>query len=119
MGDTAVTLLPAAQCRRCELVVYPRSATSCPRCGSEPLAAVDVPSDGAVWSYTVQRFAPKSPPYRQPGPDFVPFVFAYVQTADGGRIAGIVEGVEPEDMRIGLPVRLASCTDVPRFTPAK
>lgn len=118
MADTAVTLLPAAQCPGCELVVYPRSATSCPRCGSAPLHVVDVPGDGVVWSHTVQRFAPKSPPYRQPGETFEPFVVAYVQTMDGGRIAGIVEGVAPDEMRIGLPVRLVSCTDVPRFTPS-
>jgi uncharacterized protein len=86
----------------------------CPRCSASPLPAVLVPGDGTVWSYTVQRFAPKSPPYRACS-EFKPFVVAYVQTADGIRIEGIVEGIEPHAVRVGLPVRLTSCEDVPRF----
>jgi uncharacterized OB-fold protein len=110
--------LAAARCPHCGLVVYPQNVTSCPRCTTEPLDRVNVPGDGVVWSYTVQRFAPKSPPYRPTGEQFEPFVVAYVQTSDGGRIAGVVEGIDPPDVRIGMPVRLISCHDVPRYLPA-
>jgi uncharacterized OB-fold protein len=109
--------LPAAQCPQCGLIGYPASMTTCPRCTASPLAPVTVNGDGTIWSYTVQRFAPKSPPYVPSGTDFEPFVVAYVQTRDGIRIEGIVAGIALDQVRIGTPVRLSSITDVPRFVP--
>jgi uncharacterized OB-fold protein len=78
---------------------------------------VSASGDGTVWTYTVQRFAPKSPPYRPCGGGFEPFIVAYVETDDGVRIEGIVEDIDPAQMRIGLPVRLVSVSDVPRYAP--
>jgi uncharacterized OB-fold protein len=78
---------------------------------------VTVNGDGTIWSYTVQRFAPKAPPYVPSGTEFEPFVVAYVQTPDGIRIEGIVEGIALDEVRIGAQVRLISTTDVPRFVP--
>jgi uncharacterized OB-fold protein len=119
MGEAVGVDLAATRCPQCELVVYPQTVTTCPRCATAPLEHIAVPGDGVVWSYTVQRFAPKSPPYRPTIEVFEPFAVAYVQTADGGRIAGVVEGTEPDEVRIGMPVRLVSCDDVPRYVPAR
>ena len=67
----------------------------------EPLP---LPRQGTIWSYTVQRFRPKSPPYA--GPEaFEPFALAYV---DLGNV--IVESrltnIAFDAIRIGLPVEL-------------
>ena len=62
----------------------------------------------------MQRFAPKSPPYEIPADGFQPFVVAYVETADGIRVAGIVDGADPDQVRIGQLVQLTSTADVPR-----
>lgn len=69
--------------------------------GWEPEA---LPATGTLWSCTVQRFRPKSPPYA--GPDaFEPYAVGYV---DLGPL--IVEsrltGADPEAFRIGMPMRL-------------
>jgi uncharacterized protein len=109
--------LTAVQCSQCELVVYPDSVTICPRCTASPLHPVAASGDGFVWSYTVQRFEPKSPPYRPGGGGFEPFIVAYVETADGIRIEGIISDVATDAVHIGMPVRLVSCDDVPRFVP--
>jgi uncharacterized OB-fold protein len=95
--------LTAVQCSQCELVVYPDSVTICPRCTASPLHPVAASGDGFVWSYTVQRFEP--------------FIVAYVETADGIRIEGIISDVATDAVHIGMPVRLVSCDDVPRFVP--
>ena len=109
--------LPAVQCPQCGLIGYPASTTTCPRWTASPLTPVTVSGDGTIWSYTVQRFAPKAPPYFPSGTTFEPFVVAYIQTPDGIRIEGIVEDIAPDEIRIGAPVRLMSTTDVPRFVP--
>jgi uncharacterized OB-fold protein len=109
--------LAALKCPQCALIGYPATMTTCPRCAASTLDPVTVTGDGTVWSYTVQRFAPKSPPYQPTGAGFEPFVVAYIETADGIRIEGIVESTPIDEIRIGLPVRLVSSTDVPRFAP--
>lgn len=63
-----------------------------------------LPQTGTLWSCTVQRFRPKSPPYA--GPEaFEPYAVGYI---DLGPL--IVEarltGAAPEDFRIGMPMRL-------------
>ncbi|MDQ0242102.1 Zn-ribbon domain-containing OB-fold protein [Arthrobacter bambusae] len=117
MNPTDRAVLPALQCPACALVIYPRTVVGCPRCSSKDLKAYGAAADGHIWTYTVQRFPPKSPPYAPDG-EFKPFVVAYVQTEDGIRVEGIVSGVDPDDVHIGMGVRLASCNDVPRYVPA-
>lgn len=107
--------LAAVRCMSCGLVAYPASAGPCLRCTASALEPVTATGDGTIWSYTVQRFAPKSPPYEIPADGFQPFVVAYVETADGIRIEGIVDGADPDQVRIGQLVHLTSTADVPRY----
>ena len=55
-----------------QIVAFP-VAVGCQRCGSCEVIPVDLSRDGVVWAHTVQRFAPKSPPYVPPAEGFVPF----------------------------------------------
>ena len=58
---------------------------------------------GALWSYTVQRFRPKSPPYA--GPEvFEPFAVGYVELPGEVIVETRIVGVPFEDLRIGLPM---------------
>ncbi|MET0546970.1 MAG: OB-fold domain-containing protein [Caulobacterales bacterium] len=60
---------------------------------------------GRIWSYTVQQFRPKSPPYD--GPDvFEPFILAYVELENEVIIETRIVGARIEDITIGAPVRL-------------
>lgn len=62
--------------------------------------------EGTVWSWTVQRFRPKSPPYA--GPDaFAPWVVAYVELPGQVIVQARLVNVAFEDLRVGLPVRFA------------
>jgi uncharacterized OB-fold protein len=66
---------------------------------------VALPREGQLWSWTVQRFRPKSPPYA--GLDaFEPYAVGYVQL-DGALIveARLVD-VSFAELRIGLPMQL-------------
>ena len=60
---------------------------------------------GTVWSYTIQRFRPKSPPYA--GPEaFRPFPVAYVELPGEVIVEARLDGVAPDDVQIGMPVEL-------------
>jgi len=60
---------------------------------------------GTVWSFTIQRYRPKSPPYC--GPDaFRPWTVAYVELPGETIVEARLTGVKPEDVRIGMEVEL-------------
>lgn len=66
-----------------------------------------LPSRGTLWSYTVQRIAPKSPPYRGTTP-FAPFAVGYVELPDALIVESRLVDVEFERLRIGMPMELTS-----------
>ena len=78
-------------------IVFP-----CPE--SSNFEAVPLSSDGALWSYTVQRFRPKTPPYA--GPEaFAPWIVAYVELPGQVIVEARLTDVAFEDVKIGMPVR--------------
>lgn len=64
-----------------------------------------LPQAGRLWSYTVQRFAPKSPPYAGAQP-FEPFAVGYVELPGTVIVESRLTGVAFEDLRVGMPVEL-------------
>ncbi len=78
-------------------IVFP-----CPE-GSQ-FEAVPLASEGTLWSYTVQRFRPKSPPYA--GPEaFAPWIVAYVELPGQVIVEARLVDVEFDAVTIGMPVR--------------
>jgi len=75
-------------------------------------------AEGVLWTWTVQRFAPKSPPYQAPPEGFRPFAVGYVELPDGVRVEAVIEVDDLASVRIGMPLRLVSSGGVPRFVPA-
>jgi uncharacterized OB-fold protein len=73
---------------------------------------------GVLWTWTVQRFAPKSPPYQPPPEGFRPFAVGYVELPDGVRVEAVIEVDDLASVRIGMPLRLVPSGGVPRFVPA-
>lgn len=65
--------------------------------------------EGTVWSYTIQRYRPKTPPYA--GPEaFKPWPVAYVELPGEAIVEARLVNVDFDDIRIGMPVEL---TQVP------
>ena len=94
-------------------IVFP-----CPADGRyEP---VPLPRKGRIWSWTVQRFPPKSPPYAGPEP-FEPFALGYVELDGAVIVEARFHGIAFDKLRTGLPVELAIVplkdgTDIFAFT---
>ncbi len=64
-----------------------------------------LPREGSLWSWTVQRFRPKSPPYA--GADaFEDYAVGYVALGDAIIVEGRLTGAEFGDLRIGMAMRV-------------
>ncbi len=61
--------------------------------------------EGTIWSWTVQRFPPKPPPYAGPEP-FEPFALAYVELPGEVIVESRLTGFDFDGLACGLPVRL-------------
>jgi uncharacterized OB-fold protein len=113
--------LMGGRCPVCTTHTFP-TQPACPRCGSAT-EAIALPATGRVWSWTVQRIAPK-PPYRGRDP-FEPFAVGYVDVGPV-LVESRLAGKPVDEWQIGDQVRLAtqdpgSDGDAPsyRFVPAE
>jgi uncharacterized protein len=112
-GTTSAASLCGSQCPECGVVVYPEGA-GCPRCGRDMVARA-LSAQGVLWTWTVQRFAPKSPPYQAPPEGFRPFAVGYVELPEGVRVQAVLDVDDLASVRIGMPLRLVCGGGVPRF----
>ena len=82
-GTLEDPVLLGGRCGACGVVTFP-AQTSCPRCAAEQVAVTPLPRRGTLWTWTVQRFPPKSPPYGRAVTDetFEPFALGYVDLGD-------------------------------------
>lgn len=72
---------------------------------AERYEPVPLSRTGTVWSYTIQRYRPKSPPYA--GPEaFRPWPVAYVEIAGEVIVETRLTDVPFDEIRIGMPVEL-------------
>ncbi|VVJ22185.1 conserved protein associated with acetyl-CoA C-acyltransferase [Amycolatopsis camponoti] len=79
---------------------------------------VTLPAEGVLWTWTVQRFAPKSPPYVPPGDGFRPFALGYVELDGGPRVAAVLD-VPETGVHIGMRLRVEETTGVPHAKPVE
>ena len=82
-------------------LVYP-PPTDVERFRLEPL-----PRDGTLWSWTVQRFRPKSPPYAG-SEAFEPYAVGYVALGDALIVEGRLTGAGLDGYRIGMPMTVVA-----------
>ena len=92
--------LRGSACGDCGAHVFP-SMGSCPMCAGVDVTDVALPTEGTVWSWTTQHFAPK-PPFRTDG--FAPFSIGYVDLGPGDR-RGLAGRPHPVDHRRAGPTR--------------
>ncbi|MFA7585574.1 MAG: OB-fold domain-containing protein [Novosphingobium sp.] len=62
-------------------------------------------SEGTLWSFTIQRFRPKSPPYAGPE-DFQPWAVGYVELPGETIVESRIVNVDFDALSIGMPLEL-------------
>ncbi len=70
---------------------------------------VELAPEGKLWSYTVQRFRPKTPPYIGADDEktFKPFAVGYVEFAGEVIVEGRILIDDPSALKIDLPMKVA------------
>ena len=96
-AGTAVGELRVQRCGECGTLRHP-PGPRCPSCGNMTPGYVVAAGTGEVYSYVVHRHPPV------PGKK-LPIVIALVELPEGARMVGELLGVDPDQVRIGLPVR--------------
>jgi uncharacterized protein len=114
--STTVPGLLGSRCGNCDNVAFPET-TTCQRCGHEAMAVLPLSRSGRVWGHTVQRFAPKSPPYISPADGFTPFAVGYVELPEGVRVQAVLDCLDFDEL-FGADVVLVATRPVPRFATA-
>lgn len=97
--------LIGGRCDDCAETQFPR-ANRCRRCGGAEVSAIPLSDRGVLWSWTVQRFPPPSPPYVAQGEGFEPFAVGYVELSGEVIVESILTVSDPAVLRIGMPMRL-------------
>lgn len=70
---------------------------------------VELAGEGRLWSYTVQRFRPKTPPYIGADDDstFTPFALGYVEFPGQVIVEGRIVGADAATLKIGQLMKVA------------
>jgi uncharacterized OB-fold protein len=100
------TRLIGSKCAGCGVITFPRQG-SCPRCTSTDVRERLLGRRGTLWSWTIQCFPPKSPPYAVADPAaFVPYGVGYVELPGEVRVETRLTVADPAVLRIGMPMEL-------------
>jgi uncharacterized protein len=103
-GTAADPRLVGSECERCGTVTFPRQG-SCPRCTSQDVRERLLSPRGTLWTWTVQCFEPKSPPYAA-GAEFEPYAVGYVELPGEVRVETRLTEVDFEELEIGMAMEL-------------
>lgn len=108
-------VLTGTVCNQCGNHMFPSQRGCCVRCMSDDLQPVELGRDGTLWSWTIQAFPPKAPPYigdNDPA-TFVPYGVGYIELDGQLRLESRLTIADPEQLRIGMPMTL---TTIPMTT---
>ena len=87
-----------AECAACGKVHhYPRPF--CPFCWSEDVRPVPASGAGTLYTYSTV-YVNDLAPFKER----LPYVAAIVELAEGPRLMTTIEGTDPDDLRVGMPV---------------
>ena len=96
-GEHGVLL--GMRCRQCGVCVF-GPATFCQSCTASDLEALELASNGTLFSYTIVRVPP-------PGwPGAVPYVLGEVELTEGPHVLAEVVDCAHDNLRVGMPVEL-------------
>lgn len=97
--------LIGSRCGDCGAVTFPRQE-SCPRCTSTNVSRHLLSRTGTLWTWTMQGFRPKSPPYEGPV-DFEPYPVGYVELPGEVKVESLLVDVVADHLQIGMEMELA------------
>jgi uncharacterized OB-fold protein len=71
----------------------------------DDIEAIELSTEGTLYTYTTQEFAPPLPYKGNRSPDvFKPYVVGFVELAEGVLVESLIVGATPDQLRIGQPL---------------
>ncbi|MEM9255024.1 MAG: Zn-ribbon domain-containing OB-fold protein [Pseudomonadota bacterium] len=98
--------LLGSRCSDCGTVMFP-AANACMACSSQNVEIEELPRRGTLWTWTVQRFMPKTPYNSGETPEtFKPYGVGYVELDGCVRVEGRLTECDPDNLRIGMDMEV-------------
>ena len=106
-GPADAPRLLASRCTQCDNHMFPVQ-DDCPKCSGNATETVTLDRRGTLWTWTVQNYPPKAPPYAgDADPDtFRPYGVGYVEIEGKVRVEARLTQADPERLAIGQEVEL-------------
>jgi len=103
--------LMAAKCTECGTVLLPPKPM-CTKCLSTNLQWIELEGAGKLLSYTVIYIAPEQ------FQSITPYTVGIVELQNGLRLPGMIRGVDPKEIRVGMDLKIDFDTSVSSQWPA-
>lgn len=99
--------LIGSRCTECGTHTFP-AQDGCPRCTGTSMERVELEKRGTLWTWTVQGFPPKSPPYAgDADPEtFEPYGVGYVELPGQVKVEARLTEADPARLTIGMEMEL-------------
>jgi uncharacterized OB-fold protein len=99
--------LIGSRCTNCGNHMFPVQS-GCPKCTGSETETVELGRRGTLWTWTVQGFPPKAPPYAGDADPktFQPFGVGYVELPGEVKVEARLTEADPSKLRIGMEMEL-------------
>lgn len=104
--------LIGSECAACGAIIFP-AQQGCPRCASDDTHTRELSTRGKLWTWTIQGFPPKAPPYAGDVENFEPFGVGYVELPGEVKVETRLTTADREQLKIGMDMDLVF---VPLYT---
>jgi len=103
--------LMAAKCNECGTVLLPPKPM-CTKCLSTNLKWIELEGAGKLLSYTIIYIAPEQ------FQSITPYTVGIVELQNGLRLPGMIRGVDPKEIRVGMDLKIDFDTSISSQWPA-
>ena len=99
------------RCKDCDNHMFPYQK-GCSRCTGTNVERVQLGTKGTLWTWTIQGFPPKAPPYLGPADpkEFEPYGVGYVEIDGQLKVETRLTESDPAKLEIGMPMELTTVT---------
>lgn len=101
--------LIGSRCVDCDNHVFP-TTNGCSRCTGSNMEDVALATEGTLWTWTIQGYPPKAPPYAGDVENFQPFGVGYVELPGQCKIESRLTVADPEQLSIGMQMKMTTAT---------
>ena len=95
----------ATKCRGCGKVYYPPQA-DCTACLRSDMEWIELSREGTIRTFAASYIKPQGFEHFE-----TPYTIAIVETREGIKVMGILEGVDHRNVRVGMKVKISTGTD--------